>query len=275
MSSSYFDPAVAAFVIIPALLLVAFVWGTFAASRRSGAASSTAAWTSILAGVASAVWMALTWVAARAGILHQWDRVPPPFGVLMIIVVALAVFVTFSAAGRNISTFLPLWVLVAIQAFRLPLEIAMHAMYERGIMPGQMSYSGRNFDILTGGSAIVVAALAARGRAGRKIVAAWNVLGMALLINVVTVAVLSKPTFRYFGDGQLNVWVTDPPFVWLPAVMVLAALMGHLLIFRALRWEGRAGKNEASPSELTQCFHRGDVRGSAGGQPRRDQRRQG
>jgi hypothetical protein len=25
-----------------------------------------------------------------------------------------------------------------------------------------------------------------------------------------------------------------PPFVWLPAVMVLAALAGHLLIFRAL-----------------------------------------
>jgi heme exporter protein D len=28
--------------------------------------------------------------------------------------------------------------------------------------------------------------------------------------------------------------VTYPPFVWLPAVMVLAALAGHLLIFRAL-----------------------------------------
>jgi hypothetical protein len=29
--------------------------------------------------------------------------------------------------------------------------------------------------------------------------------------------------------------VTRPPFVWLPAVMVLAALAGHLLIFGALR----------------------------------------
>jgi len=28
--------------------------------------------------------------------------------------------------------------------------------------------------------------------------------------------------------------VMYPPFVWLPAVMVLAALAGHLLIFRAV-----------------------------------------
>jgi hypothetical protein len=32
-----------------------------------------------------------------------------------------------------------------------------------------------------------------------------------------------------------NVWVTQAPFVWLPAVMVLAALLGHILLFRRLR----------------------------------------
>jgi hypothetical protein len=31
--------------------------------------------------------------------------------------------------------------------------------------------------------------------------------------------------------------VTYPPYVWLPAVMVVAALAGHLLIFRALRFQ--------------------------------------
>ena len=57
--------------------------------------------------------------------------------------------------------------------------------------------------------------------------------GLGLLVNVVTVAILSTPRFRYFGDDQLNVWVTYPHrFVWLPAVMVLAALAGHLLVFR-------------------------------------------
>jgi hypothetical protein len=50
----------------------------------------------------------------------------------------------------------------------------------------------------------------------------------------VTVALLSTPRFAYFGGDYLNEWVADPPYVWLPSVMVLAALAGHLVIFRSL-----------------------------------------
>jgi hypothetical protein len=53
------------------------------------------------------------------------------------------------------------------------------------------------------------------------------------------------PRYRSFGGRagvqptrDLNVWVMRPPFVWLPAVMVLAALAGHLLVFRALALQG-------------------------------------
>jgi hypothetical protein len=140
----------------------------------------------------------------------------------------------FSPLGTQLAAHLPLWLLVAVQGFRLPLELAMHGMYERGVMPVQMSYSGRNFDIVTGATALVVAAIVWFGRGGRALVAAWNILGLALLVNVVTVAILGTPRFQYFGPDHLNVWVMRPPFVWLPAVMVLAALAGHLLVFRAL-----------------------------------------
>jgi hypothetical protein len=116
----------------------------------------------------------------------------------------------------------------------------MHEMYERGIMPVQMSYSGFNFDVVTGVTALLVAPLVATRMAGRPLVLAWNVLGLALLLNVVTIAILSTPRLRYFGGEQLNTWVTSVPFVWLPSVMVVAALVGHLVIFRAL---GRTGTN--------------------------------
>jgi hypothetical protein len=101
-------------------------------------------------------------------------------------------------------------------------------------MPVQMSYSGRNLDIVTGVTALVVAVLVRRRVAGRTLVAVWNVMGLALLVNVVTIAILSTPRIRFFGDDRLNVFVTHPPFVWLPAVMVPTALAGHLLVFRAL-----------------------------------------
>jgi hypothetical protein len=178
--------------------------------------------------------MGATWAAAQTGILRQWDRQPPLFAVLVLAIVAIALTIAFSRFGGRLATFLPLWSLVAVQGFRLPLELAMHRMYERGIMPVQMSYSGRNFDIITGVTAIVVAALVWSGRAGRGLAMAWNVLGLALLANVLVVAIVSTPALQFFGPERVNVWVTYPPFVWLPAVMVLAALAGHLLVFRAL-----------------------------------------
>jgi hypothetical protein len=188
-----------------------------------------------LTAIGAAAWMTATWFAAASGILRNFEATPPPFAFLVIGIVALACLIAFTPYGGVLATGLPIWALVAVQAFRLPLEVAMHAMYERGVMPIQMSYSGRNFDVVTGITAIAVAWLAASGRAGRWLVMAWNVLGLALLVNIVGVAILSTPRFRYFGDDRVNVFVMDPPFVWLPAVMVLAALAGHLLIFRALR----------------------------------------
>jgi len=50
----------------------------------------------------------------------------------------------------------PLAVLVIVQSFRLPLELAMHRAFVEGLMPVQMSYSGLNFDIVTGTTALVL-----------------------------------------------------------------------------------------------------------------------
>ena len=230
---SWSDPAVLAFVVIPGLLVSALLAGVASASGRLGEPDHTRRPVMLLTVIGAAVWMAATWVAAASGVLRQWDATPPPFALLVVGVVVLGVLIASGGYGRRLAMGVPLWALVGIQGFRLPLELAMHAMYERGIMPVQMSYSGRNFDVLTGITALGVAALLRAGLAGRRLVLAWNILGLALLLNVVTVAILSTPRFRYFGDDALNVWVTYPPFVWLPAVMVVAALAGHLLVFRA------------------------------------------
>jgi hypothetical protein len=229
------DPVIAAFVVLPIGLAATLVWATYVAWRRSGASESASRRAAIVVAADAAAWMALTWAAASSGILQQWDRVPPPFPLLIIALMALALVLAFGGVGTRVAQFIPLWALVAIQGFRLPLELAMHALVARGIMPVQMSYSGRNFDIITGATAIVVAILVKRGYAGRRLVALWNVVGLALLVNVVSVAIASMPLLRMFGDDRVVTFVTYPPFVWLPAVMVLAALAGHLVIVRALR----------------------------------------
>ena len=229
------DPAVLAFVVIPILLIALLLMCVSTASRAVGEPDSVRRRAMATTAISAALWMGVTWAAAATGILRRWDATPPPFGLLVVGIVLVAVALSRGHYGWRFAAGLPLWMLVAIQGFRLPLEVAMHAMYERGIMPVQMSYSGRNFDILTGISAVLLAWALASGRGGRRLVLLWNVAGLLLLLNVVIVAILSTPRFRYFGDEHLNVWVTYPPFVWLPSVMVVAALAGHVLIFRAIR----------------------------------------
>jgi len=232
---SLIEAAVTAFIVIPVALVLLFSLGVGRAWRRTGQ-SDAAATRAVIASLAGGMgWMALTAAVAQSGVLRQWDRNPPPFVILVVGVLVVAGGIAFSTLGRRLAQGLPLWGLVAFQGFRLPLELAMHGMYERGIMPVQMSYSGRNFDIVTGITAIVVGGLLAVGRGGRALVAAWNILGLLLLTNIVVVALLSTPRFAFFGRDRLNVWITYPPFVWLPAVMVASALAGHLVIFRAVR----------------------------------------
>jgi hypothetical protein len=234
MPGSWTDPVVLAFVIIPIMLASAFVWGVAVSWRRAGAAPGAVRRAAWIAVAGTAGWMLLADLAARSGVLRQWHWTPPPIAALVLAIFGLGMVVGWGTVGRRFARWLPLWALVGIQSFRLPLELAMHAMYERGVMPVQMSYTGRNFDILTGITALIVAPLVAAGLAGRRLVLVWNIGGFALLINVVAIAVLSVPRIAWFGEEHVNVWVTYPPFIWLPTVMVLAALAGHLVIFHAL-----------------------------------------
>jgi hypothetical protein len=68
-----------------------------------------------------------------------------------------------------------------------------------------------------------------------------------LLANILAVALLSAPTaFRTFHNEPANVWVTQAPWVWLPAVLVLAAVAGHIVVFRRLRLASRPGAPASS-----------------------------
>lgn len=228
------DPATAAFVVIPVVLAVVFSAGVWLSARRAGEPAPRAARSAALAIVAVGIWMLITWRAADSGALRQWDAFPPPFMLLAASIFLISARIAFSATGLRLARHIPLWAHVGVQAFRYPLELAMHEMAVRGVMPDQMTYTGRNFDIVTGVTALLVSGLLLTGRIGARGALVWNVMGLALLVNIVTIAIISTPAIRYFGDDKLNVFVMSTPFVWLPAVMVTAALTGHLLIFRAL-----------------------------------------
>jgi hypothetical protein len=187
-------------------------------------------------------WLAVTGAVAHSGVLTDFNRRPPPIMFIVMATAAAGFAVGLSPVGRRLAVGLPFAALVGIQSFRLPLELVMHQAAREGVMPVQMSFSGRNFDIFAGALAVVVATLAAKGRAPRQLIAAWNVIGALLLLNVVAIGVSSLPMFAAFGSApdRLNTWLAYFPYVWLAPVMVAAAMAGHLLVARKLMAARRA-----------------------------------
>ena len=159
---------------------------------------------------------------------------PPPLALLVLAIMLIAFRLAFSATGT--ARWLSIYRCGADRRPGIPSTRSSSrctAMYERGIMPVQMSYAGCNFDIVTGIGAVARRWLVATGRGRASPLRLWNILGSSPADQRRAIAILATPLFRYFGDDHLNVWVTYPPFVWLPAVMVLAALAGHLVIFQS------------------------------------------
>ena len=198
------------------VLLGVFVWRTQTRSTLMGFIAIAAAW------------MLLTDGLARAGLLGTFDF--PPRIILLFIPGTVG---TMMLARRSIASAAPWSWLIGLQTFRVVVELLIHGAVERGIAPPQLTWTGLNFDIVTGVTAPIVAWLVVQGKIGRRGIWVWNLMGMALLLLVVSVAVLSMPIpiQRFHPD---NTWVVGAPYIWLPCVFVFAALWLHVLSFRKL-----------------------------------------
>ena len=180
------------------------------------------------------LWMSLTAGLAVAGLLRFGPPVPTAL-LLFAVSFAGSVWLSRSALGSLLANQLPVAWLVGHQAFRIVVELLLHQAHAEGVIGVQMTYLDRNFDVVSGVGGLLLGLVLLGRQLPHWLLLTWNWLGLALLVNIVTIAILSAPTpFRVFVEGPPNVFVTQVPFVWLPVVLVQAALVGHLLLFRRL-----------------------------------------
>lgn len=219
----------------PPILLIGFIalplgmliGGVMLVHRHAGDARNTDA--AFLAGLGFGA-LVCSAVLALTGFTHRFDAVPPPalpiFGVLFFVTLAVGL----SRIGQRLST-LPLTLLVGFQAFRIVVELLIHQAILADIAPPQMGWASHNLDIITGVLAIPCGIWA--DRLPKAALWLFNLIGLGLLLNVVTVAILSMPTpFQVLTPD--NTWVGYFPYIWLPAGLVTFALLGHVLLTRRL-----------------------------------------
>lgn len=175
------------------------------------------------------VYLAAMSAVVGTGVLESLPLHGLPFFFGTVFVVSVAAGV--SSIGGRMAAALPLAALVAFQAFRLPLELVLHAWVSQGTIPDTMTWSGQNWDIVSG-----IVAIAAAPFASRRPAVAWlaNTIGATLLLNVMRVAILSSPVPFGWGVTPPLVLALHLPYALVGPVCVGGALFGHIVLTRAL-----------------------------------------
>jgi hypothetical protein len=186
-------------------------------------------------------WMLFQAVIALSGFYIDTSSVPPRlmlFAVFPCLLLIAACFIT----GRAFIAKLPLFVLTIIHAIRIPVELVLAWLFEQGLIPQIMTFHGWNYDVASGILAVIVVLIAFRGRRVNKpVLIAFNIVGLALLANIVTIAILSVASpIQKFGFGQPNQAILYFPYIWLAAVIVPIVLFSHLAsLYKLARGETR------------------------------------
>jgi len=166
-------------------------------------------------------WAVATSILSWSGLLSDFSSFPPKLIIVLIIPLVTIIWLVRTKEVKEILLHTPPESIIWIQSFRIVVEILLWRLYVDNLAPIQMTFEGRNFDIPSGLSAVVVAYLVANKKISSPLVIAWNLACFALLVNIVAIAILSMPTpFRVFMNEPANTIVAKFPIVWLPALLV-------------------------------------------------------
>lgn len=226
--------SVLAFLLIVAFVIAAYIYGTYVAAQAE-AGAVVARQVTLRFALGCVLWLGLfsLFVNARIMDARPVPLVPMTFAALNVVAIAFAL----SSAGRRLASHLPLAALVGFQAFRLPLELVLHAWSEQGTIPQTMTWTGANLDIVSGTLALMLARFATHPAV------AWtvNIVGFVLLMNVARVAMMSSPLPFAWHDVQPKLTlIAHLPYALIGPVCVAGALAGHIILTRRLLSSGVA-----------------------------------
>lgn len=186
-------------------------------------------------------WLLLLGILGLKGFFSDFSTLPPRPGLAMLLPLPVVLWFVYSKRGVTfLQTVPPQWI-IFLQSFRIAVEIMLWMKVTQGLLPVQMSFEGRNFDILSGLLALPVGYFCfVRKRWPSWVVLVYNLGGLLLLLNIVVIAVLSMPTpLRVFHNEPANTLVGQFPFVFLPGFLVPLAYTLHIFSIRQWMFEFR------------------------------------
>jgi hypothetical protein len=184
----------------------------------------------------SLLWLIAIAVPALYGFFLDTSTMPPRMPILLAPTLIAMLLAFHTQRGKAFIDSLDIKLLMWLSLVRIPVEICLFWLFIAGHVPEVMTFEGRNWDILAGATAPIVAYLYFnRKTLSKKLFLAWNVIGILLLVNIIVYAILSVPSpIQQFGLEQPNMAILHFPFVWLASYVAPMVLFSHFVIIRKL-----------------------------------------
>jgi hypothetical protein len=184
----------------------------------------------------SLVWLGLQGAILTTGFYLKTDTIPPRFVLAVVPTFIAIIYFLTNKKSKNTLDKLSLKDLTIIHVCRIPVEIGLLWLYQRQQIPQIMTFEGRNFDIISGLTALPMAWYAFQNDTIKRTpLLIWNIVCLALVCIIVFIAILSVPTpIQQFGFEQPNVGVLKFPFGWLPSFIVPVVVFSHVVSIRLL-----------------------------------------
>ena len=180
--------------------------------------------------------MAAQGILAYQGFFEVTDTIPPRFALLIGPPTVLTIILFITKPGRRFIDNLNNQTLTYLSIIRIPIEMVLFWLFIEEWMPEVVTFEGRNFDIVAGITAPIIAFFGYKKKKFRKpVLLIWNIVCFLLLANVVTLAILAAPSpFQMLEWDKPTIAVMHLPYCWLAGYIVPVVFFTHLANIREL-----------------------------------------
>jgi hypothetical protein len=182
-------------------------------------------------------WLGYGFALSFFGVFRTYT-LPPRIPLLLLLPALIVVFYLFlRGKTEKLEEYLPLEYTVYFQLFRVFVEILFFGTYAKGLIPVTTTFVGYNYEIWFSASALLVGLLVFNLRVlNKKVLIAWNLIGIAFLIVIVGIFItsLARPTMWGASSPQ-ELFSEDfgrMPYMFIPSLYVPAAVFVHILSIR-------------------------------------------
>lgn len=172
-------------------------------------------------------WSLLICVLSYLGVYHyqEGDSISR-FGLVLIPIIIFIIYLLRNKSFREKKDFK--WS-TAVHIVRFPVELLLFQLAIREWLPMEMTYKGWNFDIIPGLIAVILVLWMNYKEVNRKLLLAWNIIGLFLILFILTNGILSQELlYQKFGYSLPNKGIAYSPIILLAGVIVPIVIYTHI-----------------------------------------------